>query len=268
MKKRVISLVLAMALSMSMLMLVGCNDAEKKLQKQIDDLNAILTEQAGKITELENDKQELADLYEELQNKNTEQAGKIEELQNENTEQVGKIEDLQEIIKTQKEVQAEIDKADKNQIVQYFTRTSGDPGITVSRGYMSYKEFNDIENVVIRLALGTRSSFSCGYDGGLYLSSGYEKDYQYYHHDNQIQIKTIIGFGTSFKYMCQDDPQNIYDYNYSEKFWIPKELFCDKSGFIIFRFIAKENYEYNPSRYDLDLWIPYKIEDNKVIIGE
>ena len=62
-----------MALSMSMFMLVGCNDAEKKLQQQIDDLNAILTEQAGKITELENDKQELADLYEELQNKNTEQ---------------------------------------------------------------------------------------------------------------------------------------------------------------------------------------------------
>ena len=63
MAKRIISLMMVVALSMSMFMLVGCNDAEKKLQQQIDDLNAILTEQAGKITEQEN---KIAELEEQL----------------------------------------------------------------------------------------------------------------------------------------------------------------------------------------------------------
>jgi len=57
-----------------MFMLVGCNDAEKKLQQQIDDLNALLTEQSNKITEqenkiaeLENEKQKIIDTYANMQ---------------------------------------------------------------------------------------------------------------------------------------------------------------------------------------------------------
>jgi len=94
MKKKVISLIMAVILSMGMFMLVGCNDAEKKLQKQIDELNALLTEQAGKITELESSKTEQENKIAELESSKTEQAGKIEELQNKNTEQANKIEEL------------------------------------------------------------------------------------------------------------------------------------------------------------------------------
>jgi len=95
MKKRVISLVLAMALSMSMFMLVGCNDAEKKLQKQIDELNALLTEQAGKITELETSKTEQAGKIAELESSKAEQAGKIESLETENQALKEQVEDFE-----------------------------------------------------------------------------------------------------------------------------------------------------------------------------
>jgi len=81
MAKKVISLIMAVILSMSMLMLMGCNGAEKELQKQIDELNALLTEQSSKITELERSK--------------TEQGNKITELEAENQALQEKSEDLE-----------------------------------------------------------------------------------------------------------------------------------------------------------------------------
>ncbi|MBQ4049160.1 MAG: hypothetical protein IJD07_00700, partial [Clostridia bacterium] len=94
MKRKLMSLVLAVVMVVSTFALVGCNGAEKKLQQQIDELNALLTEQAGKITELETSKTEQENKIAELESSKTEQAGKIEELQNKNTEQANKIEEL------------------------------------------------------------------------------------------------------------------------------------------------------------------------------
>jgi len=88
------SLVLAVVMVVSTFTLVGCNDAEKKLQKQIDELNALLTEQSNKITELETSKTEQAGKIAELESSKAEQENKIAELEVKNKELEEDVEDM------------------------------------------------------------------------------------------------------------------------------------------------------------------------------
>jgi len=266
MAKRIISLMMVVALSMSMFMLVGCNDAEKKLQQQIDDLNAILTEQNNKINELENDKQELADLYEELQNKNTEQASKIEELQNQNTEQAESIEVLKAISVKQRTILSEILEADKDKIVQNYVQIAGMvPPLSV--GYIAYND-TFYSRVAIRLAVANLYGYETA---ELYFESGYREGNQYKGYGNNIIIEKIDNFnsiyydyGKQHFFLPISAPTGIFNYNYSDVFIIPQELFIDDEGCI---FYGCKAYETNSTEVkDVDIRIYYKKENNKITL--